>query len=293
VRHVAGEDPKQRLGRISHIVGKVELHSGSMESYASIFKIIEQVRPDECYHLASQSFVAISFEDPFSTFNTNINGTLFLLESLKVLVPKCKFYFAGSSEMFGKAEQVPQNEQTRFHPRSPYGISKVTCFELTRNYREAYDIFACTGILFNHESERRGMEFVTRKISSAVAAIKLGKQKKLFLGNLDAKRDWGYAPEYVKAMWLMLQQETADDYIVATGETHSVGEFAQAAFEEAGLDWKEYVEVDERFKRPAEVDLLVGDCRKARQELGWQHTIGYKELAAKMLRHDLERLSRM
>ena len=292
VRRVALEDQTQRLWRIRNILNDVTLESGTLENYASIFNIVERVKPDECYHLAAQSFVGESFEDPFSTLSANINGTLYLLSSIKERAPDCRFYFAASSEMFGKVREVPQNEDTPFYPRSPYGISKVTSFEITRNYREGFGVFACSGILFNHESERRGMEFVTRKISSSVAAIKLGKQDKLFLGNLDAKRDWGYAPEYVEAMWMMLQQEKADDFVIATGETHSVQEFVQAAFEEVGLDWKKYVEIDERFIRPAEVDLLVGDSSKARKVMGWSHKTNCKELAAKMVRHDLERLSK-
>ena len=214
-----------------------------------------------------------------------------MLAALKERAPRCKFYFAGSSEMFGKAETIPQNEKTLFHPRSPYGISKAAGFEITRNYREADGIFACSGILFNHESERRGIQFVTRKITDGVARIKLGKQSKLLLGNLDAKRDWGYAPEYVEAMWLMLQQGKPDDYVIATGETHSVKEFAQTAFNAAGLDWRQYVEVDERLKRPAEVDLLIGDISKAREKLSWQPRISFCELVKKMVEHDLERLS--
>lgn len=290
VRHVATEDPQQRLGRIRHILSKVTLHSGSLESYASIFNIVEKVKPDECYHLAAQSFVAVSFEDAFSTMNTNINGTLHVLGALKEVAPNCKYYFAGSSEMFGRVRATPQNEDTPFHPRSPYGISKVTGFDITRNYREAYGMFTASGILFNHESERRGMQFVTRKISSGVAAIKIGKQDKLYLGNLDARRDWGYAPEYVEAMWLILQQSTPDDYVIATGETHSVQEFVEAAFAAVELDWQKYVVIDKHLKRPAEVDLLVGDATKARQALGWKPKITFKDLIKIMVESDLKRL---
>ncbi len=291
VRHVAQEDPEQRVERLRRIINRVKLYSGSLESYASIFSIIEKVKPDECYHLAAQSFVSISFEDAFSTMNTNINGTLHVLGALKEKAPECKFYFAGSSEMFGKVRETPQNEMTPFHPRSPYGISKATGFEITRNYREAYGMFACNGILFNHESERRGMEFVTRKITSGVAAIKAGKQSKLYLGNLDARRDWGYAPEYVEAMWLILQQPEPDDYVIATGETHSVQEFVEAAFATVGLDWRQYVVIDERLKRPAEVDLLVGDISKAKKILGWQPKVSFLELVKIMVAHDLKRLT--
>ena len=290
IRRVAQEDPQERVGRIMNILGKITLHSGSMENYASIFKIIEKVRPDECYHLAAQSFVTTSFEDAFSTINININGTMYVLEALKECAPECKFYFAGSSEMFGKVHETPQNEETPFHPRSPYGISKVAGFDLTRNYREAYGMFACSGVLFNHESERRGMEFVTRKITSGVAAIKLGKQDKLFLGNLDARRDWGYAPEYVEAMWMMLQQPEPDDYVIATGETHSVQEFAEAAFRTVDLDWRQYVVNDNSLKRPAEVDLLVGDITKARKKLCWNPKVAFAELVQKMVNYDLKRL---
>ena len=291
VRHVAQEDPGRRVERLRHIINKVKLYTGSLESYASIFCIVEKVKPDECYHLAAQSFVSISFEDAFSTMSTNINSTLYILGALKETAPECKFYFAGSSEMFGKARETPQNEMTPFHPSSPYGISKATGFEITRNYREAYGMFACNGILFNHESERRGMEFVTRKITSGVAGIKAGKQNKLSLGNLDARRDWGYAPEYVEAMWLMLQQKEPDDYVIATGEAHSVQEFVEAAFATVDLDWRQYVVIDERLKRPTEVDLLVGDTTKAKKILGWQPRISFLELAKIMVAHDLKRLT--
>jgi len=291
VRHVAQEAPERRVERLRHIINRIKLYSGSLESYASIFSIVEKVKPDECYHLAAQSFVSISFEDAFSTMNTNINSTLYILGALKEKAPECKFYFAGSSEMFGKARETPQNEMTPFHPSSPYGISKATGFEITRNYREAYGMFACNGILFNHESECRGMEFVTRKITSGVAGIKAGKQNKLSLGNLDARRDWGYAPEYVEAMWLMLQQKEPDDYVIATGEAHSVQEFVEAAFATVDLDWRQYVVIDERLKRPTEVDLLVGDTTKAKKILGWQPRISFLELAKIMVAHDLKRLT--
>jgi GDPmannose 4,6-dehydratase len=258
-----------------------------MESYPSIFSIISRHQFDECYHLAAQSFVAESFADGFSTMNTNINGTHYMLAALRELQPNCRFYFAGSSEMFGKVTESPQNEATPFHPRSPYGISKVAGFDLTRNYREAYGMFCVNGILFNHESSRRGFEFVTRKISSTVARIKLGRATELPLGNLDAKRDWGHAADYVRAMHLMLQQPQPDDYVVATGETHSVRDFCANAFQLAGLDWQDYVVVDERFYRPAEVDLLVGDSTKARARLGWAPTYGFEALIKEMVLADL------
>src|SRR3989339_1353790 len=225
VRRVALEDPQHRLFRINHIAARLKLHSASLESYASVFDLLQKVKPDECYHLAAQRFVSYSFEDEFSTINTNINGTHFVLSALKENSPKCRFYFAASSEMFGHVRETPQTENTPFHPRSPYGISKVAGFDLTRNYREAYGLFACNGILFNHESPRRGFEFVTRKITSTVAKIKLGLAKELRLGNLEAKRDWGYAEDYVHAMWSMLQQEKPDDYVIATGKPHSVKDF--------------------------------------------------------------------
>jgi len=290
VRRVALEDPEHHLWRIKHLLGKITLHPASLESYPSIFKIIEKVRPDECYHLAAQSFVSYSFEDEFSTINTNINGTHFVLSAIKEKAPKCRFYFAASSEMFGLVHETPQNEDTPFHPRSPYGISKVAGFDLTRNYREAYGLFACNGILFNHESPRRGFEFVTRKITSTVAKIKLGLEKELKLGNLEAKRDWGFAGEYVKAMFLMLQQDKPDDYVIATGEVHSVKEFCQLAFSYAGLDWKKYTIIDKTFYRPAEVNLLKGNYSKASKKLGWKPKVSFKELVKMMVEADLERL---
>ncbi len=238
VRRVALEDPEHQLWRIRHLLKKVKIHAGSMESFASLFKVVNKVKPDECYHLAAQSFVSYSFEDEFSTINTNINGTHYILTAIKELAPHCRFYFAASSEMFGKAKEIPQDEDTSFHPRSPYGISKVAGFDLTRNYREAYGLFACNGILFNHESPRRGFEFVTRKITNAVAEIKFGLAKELRLGNLNARRDWGFSGDYIKAMWLMLQQNKPDDYVIATGETHTVKEFVEVAFVHAGLNWK-------------------------------------------------------
>jgi len=287
VRRVALEDPSHRLWRLQHILDRITLHSASLESYASIFNVIEKVQPDECYHLAAQSFVSYSFEDAFSTLNTNINGTLYILSTLKEKAPDCRFYFAGSSEMFGKVQETPQNEDTPFHPRSPYGISKVAGFDLTRNFRESYGLFACSGILFNHESPRRGFEFVTRKITSTVAKIKSGRETALRLGNLDAKRDWGYAKDYVLAMWLMLQQDTPDDFVIATNETHSVREFVELAFSHAGLNWEEYVIVDEKFYRPAEVQLLLGDYTKGKEKFDWEPIITFEELVKMMVDSDL------
>jgi GDPmannose 4,6-dehydratase len=290
VRRVAIEDPEHRLTRLDAIRSRIHVHAASLESYASIHQVVAQVMPDECYHLAAQSFVSYSFDDEFSTLNANINGTHYLLAAVKNIVPHCRFYFAGSSEMFGKAEEVPQTERTRFHPRSTYGISKVAGFELTRNYREAYNLHASSGILFNHESPRRGFEFVTRKITSGVARILAGRSKELRLGNLDAKRDWGHAREYVHGMWLMLQQDTPDDYVIATGETHTVSEFAELAFAHVGLNWRDYIVPDADLFRPAEVNLLQGDASKARTKLGWSHRIGFEELVREMVEADCRML---
>ena len=287
VRRVALEDPQRRFTRIANLLEKITVHPASLESYPSIFHVVSQHDFDECYHLAAQSFVAESFRDGFSTMNSNINGTHYVLAALRELRPQCRFYFAGSSEMFGKVAEMPQTETTRFHPRSPYGISKVAGFDLTRNYREAYGMFASSGILFNHESPRRGHEFVTRKITSGVARIKLGLADELRLGNLDAQRDWGHAKDYVRAMHLMLKRDVPDDYVVATGETHTVREFCERAFGEVGLEYEKYVRVDERYLRPAEVDLLIGDASKARQELGWRPEYTFAELVSEMVQADL------
>lgn len=291
VRRVALEAPSHRLWRINHLLDKITLHAGSLESYASIFSLIEKLRPEECYHLAAQSFVSYSFEDAFSTLDANIDGTLFVLNAIKERSPATRFYFAATSEMFGLVSESPQSERTPFHPRSPYGISKVAAFHLVRNYREAYGLFACAGILFNHESPRRGFEFVTRKISTAVARIRAGRQEKLPLGNLDAQRDWGYAGDYVRAMWMMLQKDDPEDYVVATNETHSVKEFAELAFARAGLDWQKHVVVDDRFYRPAEVYLLQGDYSKANRVLGWQPSVRFENLVAMMVDADQENLA--
>jgi GDPmannose 4,6-dehydratase len=288
VRRVAIEDPEHRLWRIRNILNKINLHSGSLESFPSIYRVIETVRPDECYHLAAQSFVSYSFEDEFSTINTNINGTHYIMAAIRDRAPECRVYFAASSEMFGNARETPQNEDTNFYPRSAYGISKVAGYHITRNYREAYGLHASSGILFNHESPRRGFEFVTRKISSHVAKIKLGLEKKLKLGNLDAKRDWGHAREYVKGMWLMLQQDQADDYVLATGETHSIREFLDIAFSHAGLDYKDYVEIDPLLYRPSEIHLLQGDASKAKKALGWSYSLTFEDLVKEMVEEDIK-----
>ena len=313
VRRVASEDPEARLSRLKGIKDRVTLHPGTIESYPRMTEIFEKVKPDECYHLAAQSFVYESFEDGFSTFLTNINGTLNVLNALLKKSPKCKFYFAGSSEMFGKVEETPQTEKTKFHPRSPYGVTKVTGFELTRNFRETYGIFACSGILFNHESPRRGKEFVTRKITDAIGGIKRGEDNVLILGNLEAKRDWGFSKDYVYAMWEMLQQEEPDDYVISTGETHSIKEFLDVAFAEAGLSYeivnlskipeeeankeieklrkdknKIFVVQHPKFYRPAEVDCLIGDSSKAKEKLGWTPKTKFNELVKMMVLSDLK-----
>jgi GDPmannose 4,6-dehydratase len=291
VRRVAIEDPEHRLWRLMHVKDRLHLHAASLESLPSIYRTFRTVEPDECYHLAAQSFVAYSFEDEFSTLNANINGTHHVLSALRDCAPKCRFYFAASSEMFGKVAEVPQSEGTRFHPRSAYGISKVAGFDLTRNYREAYGIRASSGILYNHESPRRGFEFVTRKITSHAARIKLRKVKELRLGNLDSLRDWGHAREYVRAMWMMLQQEESDDFVIATGEQHSVREFAETAFKCVGLDYRDHVVIDPQFFRPAEVETLLGDASKAKRQLGWTHEVTFKDLVQEMVESDLRHFS--
>jgi len=290
VRRVAIEDPEHRLWRTRHILNKITLHAGSMESFASIFNVVDKVKPDECYHLSAQSFVSYSFEDEFSTINTNINGTHFVLAAIKERAPHCRFYFAASSEMFGNAKETPQNENTPFYPRSSYGVSKLAGFHLTRNYRESYNLHALSGILFNHESPRRGFEFVTRKVTNAAAKIKLGLGKELRLGNLEAKRDWGYAGDYVKAMWLMLQEDRPEDYVIASGETHSIRELVEVAFSCVDLNWEDYVVVDEKFYRPAEIYELKGDFNKARKKFGWEPEVKFKELIQMMVNADLKAL---
>ncbi len=288
VRRVALEDPGRRFNRIEHLLDQITLHAASLESYPSIFHIFSRHQFDECYHLAAQSFVGESFADGFSTMNTNINGTHYMLAGLRELQPQCKFYFAGSSEMFGKVREVPQKETTPFHPRSPYGISKVAGFDLTRNYREAYGMFCVSGIFFNHESPRRGFEFVTRKITSAVAHIHQGLASELRVGNLEARRDWGHAKDYVRAMHLMVQRDEPEDLVVASGESHSVREFCELAFAEVGLDYRDYVIQDEKFYRPAEVEHLIGDSSKAREALGWEPQYTFQELVKEMVSRDLE-----
>ncbi len=287
VRRVALEDPTHRLALLQTVLHQVQLRSASLESFATMSKAVEDIAPDECYHLAARSFVSHSFDDEFSTFEANTNGTHVVLSVLRQVAPGCRVYFAGSSEMFGNAEQVRQTEATRFHPRSAYGMSKVCGFELTRNCREAHAMFASSGILFNHESPRRGFEFVSRKITSGVARIATGQAYELRLGNLDAQRDWGHAREYVEAIWLMLQASDPDDYVIATGGLHSVREFCEAAFAEADLDYREYVILDERFHRPAEVVELRGDASKAEKAIGWTPKTTFSELVREMVREDL------
>ena len=289
VRRVALEDESHRLWRIKKILDDVILHAGSLESYASLFNIILKIKPDEVYHLAAQSYVGYSFEDEFSTLNININGTHYLLSAVKEFAAsKVKFYFAGSSEMFGNAKETSQNENTPFNPRSSYGISKITGFYLSKNYREAYKLHTSNGILFNHESPRRGFEFVTRKISHGVAKIKKGSLKKLKLGNLKAKRDWGHAKDYVEAMWLMLQQKKPQDFVIGTGKEHSVEDFAKKAFSHVGLNYKDHVILDKNLIRPAEVDTLLANYAKAKRILKWEPKISFNDLVINMVEHDLE-----
>lgn len=288
VRRVAIEDPEHRMSRIRHLIDEINFHAASLESLSSIFMLFNAVRPDECYHLAAQSFVSYSFEDEFSTMNININGTHHVLAAIKEFVPTCRFYFAGTSEMFGNAREVPQNENTPFNPRSSYGISKLAGYHLTKNYREAFGIRASSGILYNHESPRRGYEFVTRKITSHVARIKLGLAHNLKLGNLDAKRDWGHAKDYIPAMWLMLQQPEAGDYVISTGKSHSVKEFLEVAFSYVGLNYTDYVVLDPQLVRPAEIHLLLGNSEKAKRILGWTCSTSFEELVHEMVNADLE-----
>jgi GDPmannose 4,6-dehydratase len=288
VRRVALEDPSHRMWRIRHIQDSIRLHSASLESYPSLFKVALEVHPDECYHLAAQSFVSNSFEDEFSTLNININGTHSVLSVIRHVAPECRVYFAGTSEMFGSVKLEPQNEDTPFHPRSAYGISKVAGYELTRNYREAYGMFAASGILYNHESCRRGYEFVTRKITTAVAKIKLGKATELRLGNLEASRDWGHSQDYVRAMWSMLQKDKPDDYVIATGVSHTVKHFAKTAFSLVDLDYTAHVVSDPQFFRPADVHTLLGDSSKARRELGWSPKWSFESLVEEMVTEDMK-----
>ena len=275
--------------RIKHSEHKLELIEGDLLDTTSLIRVLQKVQPDEVYNLAAMSFVKASWDEPVATGNITGLGVARLLEAIRLVSPKVKFYQASSSEMFGKAKIVPQNEHTPFHPRSPYAIAKTYGHYSTQNHRESYGLFACSGILFNHESPRRGFEFVTRKITHGVARIKLGLTDHITLGNLDAKRDWGFAGDYIKAMWLMLQHETPDDFVIGTGETHSVREFLETAFFSAGIsDWQSFVRQDPRFMRPAEVDILLADSSKARQILGWKPDVSFKELVEMMVKADIE-----
>jgi GDPmannose 4,6-dehydratase len=271
---------------------RLVLHYGDLSDASALARLIGRIQPEEVYNLAAQSHVRVSFDAPEYTTDITATGTIRLLEAIRETGIQPRFYQASSSEMFGKVQEIPQRETTPFYPRSPYGCSKVYSFWITVNYRESYGLFACNGILFNHESPRRGETFVTRKITRAVAHIKAGLQDKLYLGNLDAKRDWGYAKEYVEAMWLMLQQDTPDDYVVATNETHSVREFLEVAFSHVGLDWQKHVEIDPRYYRPAEVDLLIGDYAKAKEKLGWEPKTKFTELVKLMVDADVDLLRR-
>jgi len=278
--------------RIQHIQDKVKIVQGDLLDQNSLIEILKTHKIDEVYNLAAQSFVPASWSQPLLTGEITALGVARMLEAIKSVNPKIRFYQASSSEMFGKVAESPQNEKTRFHPRSPYGVAKVYGYWITINYRESYNIFACNGILFNHESPRRGLEFVTKKITDGVARIKAGLADELRLGNLDAKRDWGFAGDYVEAMWLILQQDKPDDYVIATGETHTVREFCKLAFERAGLDYKKYVKVDKKLFRPAEVRLLLGDASKSRKILKWKPKVTFKQLVEMMVDHDLKELEK-
>jgi GDPmannose 4,6-dehydratase len=275
--------------RIDHIFGEVELVFGDLCDGSVLNQLMRTIRPDEVYNLGAQSHVRVSFDVPEYTADTDAMGTLRLLDAIREEGVQARFYQASSSEMFGKAREIPQTEETPFHPRSPYGVSKVFSYWITRNYREAYGMFAVNGILFNHESPRRGPTFVTRKITRAVGAILRGEQNELRLGNLDAKRDWGYAKDYMDGAWRMLQADEPDDFVLATGETHSVEEFLDAAFGHGGLEWRDYVQIDERYFRPAEVDVLIGDYSKAKEKLGWEPNVRFEELVRMMVDADRER----
>lgn len=273
---------------IEHIKNDIELISGDITDLSSLIRIIQDIQPDEVYNLAAQSFVGSSWEQPILTGEVTGLAVTNMLEAVRIAKPDARFYQASSSEMFGKVVETPQKETTPFYPRSPYGVAKLYGHWITVNYRESFDMYACSGILFNHESPRRGVEFVTRKITDAVARIKLGLADELRLGNLDSKRDWGFAGDYVKAMWLMLQQDTPGDFVISTGETHTVQEFVEIAFSHVGLDWKDYVVIDPKFVRPAEVDLLLGDCSKAKENLGWELEVSFEQLVKMMVDSDLK-----
>jgi GDPmannose 4,6-dehydratase len=288
VRRESFED-EEKLKNIKSIKDKLFLHEGSLSDHLSIYKIFSKILPDECYHLSASSFVNYSFNDEFQTMSNNFNSTHYLLSTIREVKKECKFYFAGSSEMFGEPNETPQNEDTPFHPKSIYGISKVSSHYLLKNYREKENIFACTGIMYNHESPRRGNQFVTKKIISSAVKIKKDLQNKLYLGNLDAKRDWGYAPDYVKAMWMMLQADKADDYILSTGKLHTVKEFIDIAFSYLGLDYKDYVEVDPKFFRASEHNPLCGNPQKIKEVLSWENSKSLKDIIEEMIEEELKK----
>ena len=277
--------------RIGHLQDQIELISGDLLDQKSLVSALQAARPQEVYNLGAQSFVPVSWEQPMLTGEVTGLGVTRILEAIRACDENIRFYQASTSELFGKAQETPQNEQTAFYPRSPYGVSKLYAHWITINYRESYGLFACTGILFNHESPRRGREFVTRKITHGVARIKCGLDQDLRLGNLDARRDWGHASDFVRAMWMMLQQDEPDDYVIATGTSRTIGEFCEVAFAHAGLDWRQYVVVDERFLRPAEVHTLLGDAAKAREKLGWEPEVGFEEMVQQMVDSDLEQVA--
>jgi len=278
----------ENLDRIKHIKDRINIRQADLLDQYSIIRLIDEAKPDEVYNLAAMSFVPTSWNQPVLTAEFTGIGVTRVLEAIRVVNPKIKFYQASSSEMFGKVKEIPQKETTPFHPRSPYGVAKVYGHYITVNYRESYDIFGVSGILFNHESPRRGIEFVTRKVTYNAAKIKLGLSKELRMGNLDSKRDWGFAGDYVKAMWMMLQQEKPDDYLVATGETHSVKELVEVAFSYLDMDYRDFVKIDESFKRPADVDLLIGDYSKAKEKLGWKPEVNFEDLIKMMVKSDIE-----
>lgn len=280
------------LENIEHLKNEIEFIDGDLLDMGSLINAVRISNPDEVYNLAAQSFVATSWIQPVATGQATGIGVTNMLEAVRLVKPDARFYQASSSEMFGKVVETPQKETTPFYPRSPYGVAKVYGHWITVNYRESYNMYACSGILFNHESPRRGIEFVTRKVTDAVARIKLGLQTELRLGNLDAKRDWGFAGDYVRAMWLMLQQDKADDFVISTGETHTIEELVEIAFTHVGLNWRDYVVIDQKFVRPAEVDLLLGDCTKAKEKLGWELEVGFEQLVKMMVDSDLEKLSK-
>lgn len=281
------------MDNIEHLKNDIEFIDGDLLDLGSLINAVRISDPDEVYNLAAQSFVATSWIQPVATGQATGIGVTNMLEAVRLTKPEARFYQASSSEMFGKVVETPQKETTPFYPRSPYGVAKVYGHWITVNYRESYNMYACSGILFNHESPRRGIEFVTRKVTDAVARIKLGLQTELRMGNLDAKRDWGFAGDYVKAMWLMLQQDKADDFVISTGETHTIEELVEIAFSHVGLNWRDYVVIDQKFVRPAEVDLLLGDCTKAKEELGWELEVGFEQLVKMMVDSDMEKVSKL